>query len=108
MRIELVAVYNLLSIVKPGNPFTVSKHEVPQGNQQALEELWEVVEICRLLVCVPERWKANFSSRLANLLTPRERLGLIGQAEKTMSLAVTPPWRGREPQTGPTILETFA
>ena len=46
-----------------------------------MTELWDAVELCRLMVADPTLWRAHFVTAYAGTLGVRERLSLHGVAE---------------------------
>ena len=60
----------------------------PKGNEeqqkQAWVELWDSFEFWRLISARPEVWRARFTTGLAQILTPGERLALPGEAERVV------------------------
>lgn len=49
-----------------------------RAETDAWEDLWSLFEVCRWLCARTDTWETQFCSTLADLLEPRERLGLVG------------------------------
>ena len=49
----------MLSQVAPGSPYIVFKVDA-NGAQRMLEDLWDMVEFCRLMVGDASQWESTF------------------------------------------------
>jgi len=85
LRAEVGAVDRALGLVEPGNPHLVWKRDATEV-AHIINDLCDTVELCRLMLGVPERRQSHFVSGMADILGPRERLGLAGQAERAVWL----------------------
>ena len=56
----------------------------PEEQEEKWWELWGAFEFFRLLSARPELWSARFTAGLQDMLAPRERLSLPGQAERVV------------------------
>ena len=79
LRPALGAVARLLSTHDPERKQVRLKGEA-SAVRAAWDEFWEAVELVRVLSEVPEKWEPHFTTGLASLLAPQERLSLPGVA----------------------------
>lgn len=85
LRAEVGAIGRALAFVKPAIPYLVLKGD-PEEAAAVLTELWDTVELARLMAEVPELWTSHFTSSFPTVLPPRERLGMPGEAERVVWL----------------------
>eukprot|EP00438_Fugacium_kawagutii_P014165 Skav213278 [mRNA] locus=scaffold2944:132640:149231:+ [translate_table: standard] len=55
-----------------------------RATDRAWEDLWDLFEVCRWLSARSDTWETKFCATLAELLEPRERLGLVGGSQQAV------------------------
>ena len=83
LRPELGAVYQLLKGLAP-HASNVCVNGTPEEIDATWSEIWESIEMIRVLAEGPEAWEAHFTTGLASMLTTRERLALPGVMDQLL------------------------